>query len=90
MNEEGGELAILPGGSAIIPADQTDRLMKSYTNNTTNNRSSRSVSFAPSIQMGGFSTVANLKEQLRALFDELYQEAQAQDYTDRAMQAGFA
>ena len=31
MNEEGGELAILPGGSAIIPADQTDRLMKSYT-----------------------------------------------------------
>ncbi len=50
MNEEGGELAILPGGSAIIPADQTDRLMKSYTNNTTNNRSSRSVSFAPSVK----------------------------------------
>ena len=95
MNEEGGELAILPGGSAIIPADQTDRLMKSYTNNTTNNRSSRSVSFAPSIQItiagnADSSTVANLKEQLRALFDELYQEAQAQDYTDRAMQAGFA
>ena len=95
MNEEGGELAILPGGSAIIPADQTDRLMKSYTNNTTNNRSSRSVSFAPSVQItiagnADSSTVANLKEQLRALFDELYQEAQAQDYTDRAMQAGFA
>ena len=95
MNEEGGELAILPGGSAIIPADQTDRLMKSYTNNTTNNRSSRSISFAPSVQItiagnADSSTVANLKEQLRALFDELYQEAQAQDYTDRAMQAGFA
>lgn len=95
MNEEGGELAILPGGSAIIPADQTDRLMKSYTNNTTNNRSSRSISFSPSVQItiagnADSSTVANLKEQLRALFDELYQEAQAQDYTDRAMQAGFA
>lgn len=95
MNEEGGELAILPGGSAIIPADQTDRLMKSYTSNTTNNRNNRSLSFSPSVQItiagnADSSTVANLKEQLRALFDELYQEAQAQDYTDRAMQAGFA
>ena len=60
MNEEGGELAILPGGSAIIPADQTDRLMKSYTNNTTNNRSSRSVSFAPSVQI----TIAGNADQL--------------------------
>ena len=34
-------------------------------------------------------TATNIKEQLRALFNELYQEAQEQDYTDRSMQAGF-
>jgi len=27
MNERGGELAVLPGGSQVIPADKTDKLM---------------------------------------------------------------
>lgn len=96
MNEEGGELAILPGGSAIIPADQTDRLMSSFSTTTNNNNSnSKSVSINPSIQItiqGGADegAVSGLEERLRSLFRELYQEAQEQDYTDRAMQAGFA
>lgn len=93
MNEEGGELAILPQGTAIIPADQTDRLMRSYTNNVTNNQGGRSIVLSPSVQItvtgGDASTASNIKEQLRALFNELYQEAQEQDYTDRSMQAGF-
>ena len=103
MNEEGGELAILPGGSAIIPADETDRLMQSFsntTNNTTNvntnsHHSSRSVMVAPEIKIviegrADDQAVSNIEERLRALFRDLYQEAQEQDYTDRAMQSGFA
>ena len=94
MNEEGGELAILPGGTAIIPADQTDRLVQSFASNNTTNRGSKQIALAPSIQItvsgGDSSAAANIKEQLRALFQELYQEAQEQDYTDRIMQHGYA
>lgn len=94
MNEEGGELAILPGGTAIIPADQTDRLVQSFASNNTTNQGSKQITLAPSIQItvsgGDSSAAANIKEQLRALFQELYQEAQEQDYTDRIMQHGYA
>ena len=94
MNEEGGELAILPGGTAIIPADQTDRLMQSFSSNTTTNQGGKQIILSPNIQItvtGGDSSAAvNIKEQLRALFSELYQEAQEQDYTDRIMQHGYA
>ena len=95
MNEEGGELAILPSGTAIIPADQTNRLMSSFNSTTNHNSSSKSVSMNPSIQItiqgsADEGTVSNLEARLRAMFRELYQEAQEQDYTDRAMQAGYA
>ena len=96
MNEQGGELAILPGGSSIIPADQTDRLMQSFSSSTTtnNNASSRAISIAPQIEIvvtGNPDTgaISNMKEELRKVFDELLQEAQDKDYADRAMQAGF-
>ena len=95
MNEEGGELAILPGGSAIVPADQTDRLMKSFSNTANTNTSSRSISISPTIPItiqgnADASTIAEMETMFRALFRDLYQEAQEQDYTDRAMQAGYA
>lgn len=99
MNEEGGELAVLPGGSAIIPADQTDRLMQSFTNTTTNdNRSSSAssdvkVTLAPNIQITvtgkvDDDAISHMTDELRSVFNELYQEAQERDYTDRAVQAG--
>lgn len=99
MNEEGGELAILPGGSAIIPADQTDRLMQSFTNSTTNDNrssstsSSTTVTLAPNIQITVTGAVdddslSRMKAELKGVFDELYQEAQERDYKDRAVQAG--
>ena len=40
INEEGGELAYLPGGTAIIPADKTDRILtggSSYSISIVNN-----------------------------------------------------
>ena len=94
MNEEGGELAILPGGSAIIPADQTERLVNSFsTTNQQNN--TRTMSFNPQISIvvnGGADggAVDELEARIRALFGQLYAEAQEKDYAERAMQHGFA
>lgn len=96
MNEEGGELAVLPGGSANIPADQTDRLMSSFSSNVTNQQSSSNVTMAPNINItveggGDPQAIAEAVEaRIRALFGELYAEAQEKDYTDRAMQQGYA
>lgn len=100
MNEQGGELAVLPGGSAIIPADQTERLMQSYSNsisNTNNSTSNRTViTMNPEFKIvvqgdaGNEQTLSNLEARLRSIFRELYQEAQEEDYTKRALQAGFA
>lgn len=94
MNEEGGELAILPGGSAIIPADQTERLVNSFsTTNQQNN--TRTMSFNPQISIvvnGGADggVIDELEGRIRALFGQLYAEAQEKDYSERAMQHGFA
>ena len=94
MNEEGGELAILPGGSAIIPADQTERLVNSFsTTNQQNN--TRTMSFNPQISIvvnGGADggAVDEPEARIRALFGQLYAEAQEKDYAERAMQHGFA
>lgn len=97
MNEEGGELAVLPGGSAIIPADQTERLMSSFSSNVTNQQSSSNVTMAPNINItvngGGDDPGAiaeAVEERIRALFADLYAEAQEKDYTERAMQQGYA
>ena len=104
MNEQGGELAVLPGGSAIIPADQTERLMQSYTNfvtnsntnNNTSNTSRTSVVINPSFTIkiegnaGDERTMSALEDRLRSIFRDLYQEAQEEDYTARALQAGYA
>ena len=62
INEEGGELAYLPGGSAIIPADKTDALLgdeasSSVAGEIVNNDSSSSTTyednstFAPKISI---------------------------------------
>ena len=97
MNEEGGELAVLPGGSAIIPADQTDRLMSSFSSNVTNQQSSSNVTMAPNINItvsgegGDPRAIAEaVEERIRAIFDDLYAEAQEKDYTERAIQQGYA
>ena len=94
MNEEGGELAVLPSGSTIIPADQTDRIMQSYTNSTVNQTSAPTV-LSPNIQIyvsggNGADSAMQIKEQMKALFDELYREAQEKEYSRRAMQHGYA
>lgn len=95
MNEQGGELAILPGGSAIIPADQTDRLVSSFSQNNTTNQNSSSVTLSPQISINvtggdGASVAEEVEARIRALFNDLYAEAQERDYSNRALQQGYA
>lgn len=84
INEEGGELAILPGGSKIIPADQTDNIINAF-------RHSRSVTFAPhiSISMSGNPSEEE-KEQVKAwilqVVHEAYQEIQDEEADIEALQ----
>ena len=93
MNEEGGELAFLPSGTAIIPADRSEQLIDGIVTNNTND--SRAWTFSPNvvIQVTGdadMSVVEKIEEKLRELFPELYKEMQEADYANRALQAGYA
>ncbi len=96
MNEEGGELAFLPSGTAILPADRSEQLLDNVVNNVVNNEEqNRQLSFAPIIQIevnGQLSEemIAKLKEMLQDLFPELYRQMQEEDYANRSLQQGFA
>lgn len=96
MNEEGGELAFLPSGTAILPADRSEQLLDNVVNNVVNNEEqNRQLSFAPIIQIevnGQLSEemIAKLKEMLQDLFSELYRQMQEEDYANRSLQQGFA
>lgn len=96
MNEEGGELAFLPSGTAILPADRSEQLLDNVVNNVVNNEEqNRQLSFAPIIQIevnGQLSEemIAKLKEMLQDLFTELYRQMQEEDYANRSLQQGFA
>ena len=83
----------MPSSPAEPPSSRPIRRTGFASSNTTN-QGSKQITLAPSIQItvsgGDSSAAANIKEQLRALFQELYQEAQEQDYTDRIMQHGYA
>lgn len=85
INEEGGELAILPGGSKIIPADQTDNIINA-------SRHSRSIVFAPqiSISMSGNPSEEE-KEVTKAwilqMIREAFQEIQDEEASIEAVQA---
>lgn len=88
INEEGGEMAILPSGSQIIPADQTDNIINT-------SRHSKSVTFAPviSITMSGNASDEE-KERTREWFMQMCREAfqaiQDEDSTIEALQASLA
>lgn len=85
INEEGGEMAVLPSGSKIIPADQTDNIINS-------SRNSKQVTFAPQIEVtiGGNVSEAE-KQQTKAWFmqmcREAWQQMQDEDSNIEALQA---
>ena len=88
INEQGGEMAILPSGSQIIPADQTENIINT-------SRHSKSVTFAPqiSVTMSGNASDEE-KEQTKAWFLQMcrdaYRQMQNEDTNIEALQASLA
>lgn len=95
MNEEGGELAVLPSGSTIIPSDRSKQLMDGVVNNIVNNeQENKKMVFSPNIVIhitgnADDSIIAKLEAKLRELFPELYRQMQEADYANRSLQQGF-
>lgn len=92
MNEEGGELAYLPSGTAIIPADKTDEIIN---NTTSSSEYVDSSTFAPQISMtlgAGASPEDGdaIGEKLMALMEKFWREKKEEEYHNRAMQGAFA
>ncbi|OPZ65888.1 MAG: hypothetical protein BWY85_00247 [Firmicutes bacterium ADurb.Bin506] len=91
MNEEGGEVAFLPRGSAIIPADKSERLIAGAASGGSNGGGS----FAPSVQitvqgnMDG-ETADRLTAQMEELFKRLYREAREDDISTMAIKNAYA
>lgn len=69
INEEGGEMAVLPSGSKIIPADQTDNIINASRHNKQN-------TFAPqiSVTISGNATDEE-KQETKAWFMQMCREA---------------
>lgn len=91
INEEGGEVAFLPRGTAIIPADKSARLVESVENSTTNNSTSTATTFAPSIEVSvqvqgnadqdtADVIVQQVKQQVEAVCRKVYEEMRQQEY----------
>ena len=89
INERGGELAFLPSGSVIVPADKSDKILDGGRSQTMN----VSAPFAPQIKIeisGSGADTASLKQELGQLMRELYQEMQEEHFSSLAIQQGNA
>lgn len=88
INEQGGEMAILPSGSQIIPTDQTENIINT-------SRHSKSITFAPqiSVTMSGNASDEE-KEQTKTWFLQMcrdaYRQMQNEDTNIEALQASLA
>lgn len=93
INERGGELAFLPSGSAIVPADQSDRLMASMTNNSS--KSETTSSFEPKIEIvvqgsADSGTIDEMTAKLKAMCKELYDEMRQDELTTMTIKNAYA
>ena len=95
MNEEGGELAFLPQGTAIIPADKTDQIINNSTSSESASFQDHST-FSPqiSITLTGETAAPDAAEiiadKVREMMEQFWEEKKEQEYHQRAMQGGFA
>lgn len=93
INERGGEVAFLPSGSAIIPADKSDRLIAGATTNST---SSTTATYAPpqiqiTIQGNADSAVIDeMMAKLKTTFKSLYEEARQDELTTMSLKNAYA
>ena len=91
INERGGEVAYLPSGSTIIPADKSDKILEGSRQNNV----SISRPYQPNIVVnvsGGADqgTIDALETKMRQIVRETYQEMQDEDETELAIQLGNA
>ncbi len=95
MNEEGGELAYLPSGTAIIPADQTDKIINNSTNSYGAVEYTDNSTFSPQITNiygdGSAEDVQGMtKEELLAILEKFWREKKEEEYHKRALQGTHA
>lgn len=80
INERGGEVAFLPKGSAIIPADKSDRLIAGMSGKGDGS------TFAPSLSItvqgnADQSVIEQAVDAAKTMFKQLYEEARRDEYT---------
>ena len=96
MNEEGGELAYLPSGTAIIPADQTEKIINdSTTNNSSAVEYTDSSTFSPQLSIvvgegGGPVDEEALLARIRDQMEQFWREKKEEEYHKRALQGAHA
>ena len=94
IHERGDELAFLPSGSAIIPADQTDRMMAGMTqNNSTSTEASSN--FEPHIEVvvqgnADSGAIEEMTSKLKATVRELYNEMRQEELVDMTLKNAYA
>lgn len=92
MNEEGGELAYLPSGTAIIPADKTDEIIN---NSTSSSEYVDSSTFAPQISIsigegGAQADPDDIAQKVQEMMEKFWREKKEEEYHKRAMQGAYA
>ena len=95
MNEEGGELAYLPSGTAIIPADQTDKIINDATTTNSAMEYTDNSSFAPQLNIvmgegGGAVDEEALLARIRDQMEQFWREKKEEEYHKRALQGAHA
>ena len=92
MNEEGGELAVLPSGTQIIPADRSEQLVNQIANNQNSGRVEQVFSPNITISVSGGSmddaTVAMIEQRLMATMEERWREWNDDNYLNADIQLG--
>ncbi|MFV0240771.1 MAG: hypothetical protein ACK5H4_12135 [Lacrimispora sphenoides] len=91
INERGGEMAFLPSGSTIIPADKSEQII----NNSRSQNVSSTVQFNPEVKIeisGNVApeTVSSITEESKQALRELWREFQEDHYMNMAIQQGNA
>ena len=87
INEEGGEVAFLPRGTAIIPADKSAQLVAGSGGG--------GGAFAPSLNItvqgsADQATVDEIMRQAEAMFQRLYKEQREAEYDQMIVKNGYA
>ena len=93
INEEGGEVAFLPQGTAILPADRSEQLMQTYHNEQSSKSAQKVTHNTFHITVSGDvpeSTIRRLKEELLRAMEQARQEDQDDEDVRETVQFAFA